>query len=213
MDFSDLVTREIDERFCYIKYDTFELIMMKDNNYINATKLCKLEGKDFHRWKRLEGTKELIEEIKRINNVWKIKSVPQDLGVPEVIITVEPEDKSDKKYEVAGSYIHQDLLYHITSWISPSFSVKVSKIVNCYIYGKYEFKVKEKENKIDELMELLYKFNDKYDKDTAKLDKYNKLMEEKYDRDIAETRELYRGQHEEVKELKKHNNYLIPLNV
>ncbi|QRM15856.1 n1r/p28-like protein [Albatrosspox virus] len=62
-------------------------------------------------------------------------------------------------------------------------------------------------------MELLYKFNDKYDKDTAKLDKYNKLMEEKYDRDIAETRELYRGQHEEVKELKKHNNYLIPLNV
>ncbi|QRM15500.1 N1R/p28-like protein [Mudlarkpox virus] len=57
-------------------------------------------------------------------------------------------------------------------------------------------------------MELLYKFNDKYDKDTAKLDKYNKLMEEKYDRDIAETRELYRGQHEEVKELKKHNKII-----
>ncbi|QRI42941.1 N1R/p28-like protein [Cheloniid poxvirus 1] len=213
MDFTDLITREIDERFCYIQYDKFELIMMKENNYVNATKMCKFENKRFRNWIRLDGSKELIRKIEEIDGIWKTKSVPQDLGVPEVIITVEPEDKSDKKYEVAGSYIHQDLLYHITSWISPSFSVKVSKIVNCYIYGKYEFKVKEKENKIDELMELLYKFNDKYDKDTAKLDKYNKLMEEKYDRDIAETRELYRGQHEEVKELKKHNNYLIPLNV
>ncbi|UWX11393.1 CRPV-284 [Crowpox virus] len=80
MDFSNLVTREIDERFCYIKYDTFELIMMKENNYVNATKLCKLGGKDFHRWKRLEGTKELIKKVNEMNNVWKVKSSPPDLG-------------------------------------------------------------------------------------------------------------------------------------
>ncbi|AUD40226.1 N1R/p28 family protein [Flamingopox virus FGPVKD09] len=220
MDFSDLVTREIDERFCYIKYDTFELIMMKENNYVNATKLCKLGGKDFHRWKRLDGSKALIEEIKRINNVWKIKSAPPDLGGLEVIITVESEGKSNKKYEVAGSYVHQDLLPHIASWISPSFAIKVSKIINCYVSGKYEFKLKEKEIEIKEkettnkeLLELLREFDKKYDRDIAEMKEryreqrreakeHNKRMEEKYDRDTQELKQGLKELKEENKELK-----------
>ncbi|AAR83511.1 CNPV165 N1R/p28-like protein [Canarypox virus] len=187
MDFSNLVTREIDERFCYIKYDKFELIMMKENGFINATKLCKLGGKDFHRWKRLDYSKELIREVEAINDIWKLKSPPPDLG--GVILEVGTVSKGKHQYEVAGSYVHQDLIPHITSWISPSFAIKVSKIINCYVSGKYEFKLKEKENKIDELMELLYEFNSKYDRDTAKLEKYNKRMEEKYDKDTRELKE------------------------
>lgn len=80
MDFSNLVTREIDERFCYIKYDKFELIMMKENGFINATKLCKFGGKDFHRWKRLDYSKELIKEVEAINDIWKLKSPPRSGG-------------------------------------------------------------------------------------------------------------------------------------
>ncbi|QRM16126.1 n1r/p28-like protein [Albatrosspox virus] len=189
MDFSELVTREIDERFCYIKYDTFELIMMKENNYINATKLCKLEGKEFYNWRKLEGSRELVKKVEEINNFWKVKSPPSDQKGLDIIITIESEGRNGKKYEVAGSYVHPDLIPHIASWISPSFAVKVSKIINCYVSGKYEFKLKERENKIDELMELLYKFNDKYDRDTAKLEKYNKRMEKKYDRDTRELKE------------------------
>uniref|UniRef100_A0AAT9UQH0 KilA N domain protein n=1 Tax=Apapanepox virus TaxID=3049969 RepID=A0AAT9UQH0_9POXV len=215
MDFSDLVTREIDERFCYIKYDTFELIMMKENNYINATKLCKLEDKKFKNWLRLEGTKELISKMDEVNSVWNIKSPGSDLS--RVILEVGTESKGKHQYEVAGSYVHPDLIPHIASWISPLFAIKVSKIINCYVSGKYEFKLKEREeeirkreNKIDELMELLYKFNDKYDRDIAKADeryreqrkeakehkKQNKelsfnikRMEEKYDRDTKELKE------------------------
>ncbi|UOX38653.1 KilA N domain protein [Finch poxvirus] len=190
MDFSELVTREIDERFCYIKYDTFELIMMKENNYINATKLCKLGEKEFYNWRKLEGSRELVKKVEEINNFWKVKSPPSD--VKGVILEVGTVSKGKHQYEVAGSYVHPDLIPHIASWISPSFAIKVSKIINCYVSGKYEFKLKEKENKIDELMELLYQFNDKYDRDTAKLEKYNKRMEEKYDRDIAKAEERYR---------------------
>ncbi|UOX38640.1 KilA N domain protein [Finch poxvirus] len=196
MDFSELVTREIDERFCYIKYDTFELIMMKENNYINATKLCKLEGKEFYNWRKLEGSRELVKKVEEINNFWKVKPAPSDQKGLDIIITIESEGRNGKKYEVAGSYVHPDLIPHIASWISPSFAIKVSKIINCYFSGKYEFKLKEREeeirkreNKIDELMELLYKFNDKYDRDTAKLEKYNKRMEKKYDRDTRELKE------------------------
>ncbi|QZW33545.1 MPPV-234 N1R/p28-like protein [Magpiepox virus 2] len=39
--------------------------MLKENNYINFTKLYKLGGKDFHLWKHLDGSKELNEEMKR----------------------------------------------------------------------------------------------------------------------------------------------------
>lgn len=106
-----------------------------------------------------------------------------------MILEVGTISKGKHQYEVAGSYVHQDLIPHITSWISPSFTIKVSKIINCYVSGKYEFKLKEKENKIDELMELLYEFNSKYDRDTAKLEKYNKRMEEKYDKDTRELKE------------------------
>ncbi|QRM15797.1 n1r/p28-like protein [Penguinpox virus 2] len=38
-------------------------------------------------------------------------------------------------------------------------------------------------------MELLYEFNSKYDRDTAKLEKHNKRMEEKYDKDTRELKE------------------------
>nr|WCB86993.1 CPPV182 N1R/p28-like protein [Cooks petrelpox virus] len=197
MDFSDLVTREIDERFCYIKYDTFELIMMKENGFINATKLCKLGGKEFKKWIRLDGSKELIKTVEETNSIWKINPTRPDVAQLEIIITVSNEGKNDKKYEISGSYVHQDLIPHIASWISPLFAIKVSKIVNCYVSGKYEFKLKEREeeirkreNKIDELMELLYKFNDKYDKDTLEL------------------KELYREQRKEAKEHKKQSKEL-----
>ncbi|UWX11387.1 CRPV-278 [Crowpox virus] len=69
MDFSELITREIDKRFCYIKYDTFELIMMKENNYVNATKLCILGNKRFRDWLRLDGSKDLIKKVEEMNGL------------------------------------------------------------------------------------------------------------------------------------------------
>ncbi|QRI42940.1 N1R/p28-like protein [Cheloniid poxvirus 1] len=73
MNFSRLITDEIDGRFCYIKYDEFDLTMIKDNNYINATKLCKLGGKKFTNWIKLKESKELIKTVQEINNFWNIK--------------------------------------------------------------------------------------------------------------------------------------------
>uniref|UniRef100_A0AAT9URX7 KilA N domain protein n=1 Tax=Apapanepox virus TaxID=3049969 RepID=A0AAT9URX7_9POXV len=192
MDFSNLVTREIDERFCYIKYDEFDLIMMKENGFVNATKLCKIGNREFRKWIRLDGSKELIRKVEEMNQI--SKSAPARSG-RGIIIEVNGANQYTK-YDIAGSYVHQDLIPHISSWISPLFAVKVSKIINCYVSGKYEFKLKEKENKIDELMELLYKFNDKYDRDTLELKKlyreqrkHAKRMEEKYDLDTRELKE------------------------
>uniref|UniRef100_A0AAT9UP03 KilA N domain protein n=1 Tax=Condorpox virus TaxID=3049970 RepID=A0AAT9UP03_9POXV len=215
MDFSNLVTREIDERFCYIKYDEFDLIMMKENGFINATKLCKIGNREFRKWIRLNGSKELIRKVEEMNQI--SKSAPARSG-RGIIIEVNGANQYTK-YDIAGSYVHQDLIPHISSWISPLFAVKVSKIINCYVSGKYEFKLKEKENKIDELMELLYKFNDKYDRDTLELKKlyreqrkHAKRMEEKYDLDTRELKEHNKRMEEkydrDTRELKEHNKEL-----
>ncbi|ARE67454.1 SWPV2-ORF210 [Shearwaterpox virus] len=213
MDFSNLVTHEINERFCYIKYDTFDLIMMKKNGFINATKLCKLGGRNLKHWLENKQSKELVKELENIYEVWKIKSLGQNSG--KMILEVNAESEKEHQYDVSGYYIHQDLLPHICSWISPLFAIRVYKIINCYVSGKYEFKLKHSDNTNKELLELIKEFNRKYDKDTLEskerykeLDNYSKRMEEKYDRDIAETRERYREQRKEAKELKEHNKKL-----
>src|ERR1051325_3786373 len=64
MNFKGIITKDLDNRFCRIQYDEFDLIMMKDNNFINATKLCTLGNKDFHYWLTNKNSKELIEEVK-----------------------------------------------------------------------------------------------------------------------------------------------------
>ncbi|ARF02773.1 SWPV1-199 [Shearwaterpox virus] len=215
MNLSELVTHEIDERFCCIRYNEFDLIMMKENGYINATNLCKARNKRFKNWLKLDGTKELIKTIEEVDNTWKIKSSYSDIN--RMILEVKNESNTENQYEVSGLYVHQDLIPHIASWISPLFAVKVSKIINSYISGKYKFNLKAKEEEIrqkeitnKELLELLRNFNDKYDKDTLELRKLYteqnnetkehknqnkeltciiKRMEEKYDRDTQELKE------------------------
>ncbi|QRM16196.1 n1r/p28-like protein [Albatrosspox virus] len=100
---------------------------------------------------RLDGTKELIRKVEEMNSILEVNPTPPDLGVENcqrVIINISNEGTSDKKYEVSGSYVHQDLIPHIASWISPLFAIKASKIINCYVSGKYEFKLKESDKSV-----------------------------------------------------------------
>jgi hypothetical protein len=61
--------------------------------------------------------------------------------------------------ELRGTYVHRDLIPNIASWISPSFSLKVNRIVNEYLLMKEKEKhaviVKQKDDKIDELKTMI----------------------------------------------------------
>ena len=57
----------------------------------------------------------------------------------DLLINVKGGDK--KLQMVTGTYAHPDLVPHIASWVSPSFAIKVSRIVNEYL-------VKEEKEKI-----------------------------------------------------------------
>ncbi|ARF02723.1 SWPV1-132 [Shearwaterpox virus] len=178
MDFTNLITSNIDEKFCYIRYDEFKLIMLKGNGFINATKLCKLGGKDFNKWKRLEGSKELIKNIE--DDV--IKSVASKSSI---ILEIN-ESKVKNKTDITGTYVHRYLIPYITSWISPHFAIKLSKIVTYYITGQYDDKLKSKEIELQKIYKALTDFSLKYDSDALELKEHNKLMEQKYEYDITD---------------------------
>lgn len=83
-------------------------IPIRQDGYINATKLCKAGKKKFHDWIRLNTTKELID------------SLSLTVGIPAVRLI----ESSEGRY--GGSWIHPDLAIHLAQWLSPSFAVQVS---------------------------------------------------------------------------------------
>lgn len=87
--------------------DDVDVILLKENNYINATKFCRKNGKDFYDWQRLNNTKDIIFEVENIIN-------------KPSIIKITTKDNISR-----GSYVHPYLLTHIGGWISPKFQVNV----------------------------------------------------------------------------------------
>ena len=181
----------INTDYAYGKYGDFTVIMMTSNRYINATKLCKQYGKEFKHWKENIGNKQLIEEVEK-----EISSVgyPSDELTNKSFII-----KTGGRNELLrGTYVHELLIPHIASWISPQFGIKVSKIVNSYIINEYITELKQKddiikdkvdninrlENKIDELLNKNKNMESMLEKNQLKLDKtFDKLvgMNEKLD--------------------------------
>lgn len=118
--------------FNFVTYNEVSLIIMKSNNYINATKLCESQKKNFRNWKKLSTSKFLIKDIKNINN---------QLKMPNKDMIIEVKEGVNSK--IQGFYVHQDLIYPIAYWISPIFAVKVNKIINYYLYNDYEIMISD----------------------------------------------------------------------
>src|SRR5271154_1630011 len=122
---------------------------MKNNGYINATKIChdaktkNGKRKQFKHWKESTNANLIMEEISIV-----VGAQTDDLLIPitggQIVV-------------IRGTYAHPDLIPHIASWASPSFAVRVSKIINGYFIKKAikekEKIIKKKDDKIDKLIE------------------------------------------------------------
>lgn len=142
-----IVFESIGDEYCWGNYAEFRVLIMRENGYINATKLCKDGGKSFKHWNDNQESNDLIKEL------------ASSAGIPTELISIKNMKGS---YELRGTYVHRDLVPNIASWISPSFSLKVSRIVNEYLLMKEKEKhakliakknkeIEEKDDKIDEL--------------------------------------------------------------
>jgi FtsZ-binding cell division protein ZapB len=142
----NIIFKDINDDYAWAKYGDFKVIIMKENGYINATKICndaKTKNgtkKELKHWKENSVTKDLMKEING------------SVGYPTDPLFINIVKGPN---ELRGTYAHPDLIPHIASWASPQFAVRVSKILNKYFIKKAlkekEKEIKKKDDKIDKL--------------------------------------------------------------
>ena len=113
-DLSKLKIRDIDFNFCIINYGDLEVILMKYNNYVNISKICGLDSKEFKHWKENKKSKELLDKVYELLNGFKL-----DEKIIHPIIYI------DSPMEFRGSYIHPYLFNSIINFLSPKFYLKL----------------------------------------------------------------------------------------
>lgn len=136
----------ITDRFGYGKYLDVEIVIDSDTGYINASKLCKQNGRRLAKWFENTTTEELIKEWSSRNR--GPNSDPYyEIDRSNLIGLVKTEQD-----QILGKYFHKHLLVNLAQWISPAFALKVSEIVDDYNDRHNRSLLKEKDDKIDELM-------------------------------------------------------------
>src|SRR3981189_3947378 len=157
---SDIAYEQISENFWYGIYGSFNVILMKDCGFINASKLCSSGQKDVDRWCNNKSSKELMKCVSakldlnmvsantqpspdnstvalqhRNPEIWGLRSL--------VCKNVHTFNQTDIERIISGSYCHPLLIPHIACWVSPEFAINVSEIVNDYYINEYKTKLEE----------------------------------------------------------------------
>jgi len=94
--------------------------------YINATSMCKIAWKLFADYKRLNSTKEFLNELS------------PDMGIP---ITGLIQTIQGWTPELQWTWIHPQVAIHLAQWLSPKFAVAVSKWVFEWLWWSYKERV------------------------------------------------------------------------
>jgi hypothetical protein len=145
-DIRNIIFEKINDKFAYGKLDKFKVVIMINNGYINATKLCNDANKQLIHWMENKRSKEMIKDFGKFTG----------LSRDELVIKVN----GGKLTKISGTYMHYTLITHIASWCNTKYAFIVSTIVNNY-HSKQAVEEKDK---------MLQKKDDKIDKMSKKID-------------------------------------------
>ena len=121
------------------------MIPIRKDGMINATELCKAGGKKFNHYHNLKQTQEFITELEKSENIPQSKLIiVKHGGISELRYT----DSLNPK--IQGTWIHRKVAYNLAQWISPYFSVQVSKILD-ELFTKGEVKLQRPVRKLLDL--------------------------------------------------------------
>ena len=127
------------------------IISRIEDNYINATQLCKAGNKKFNHWFSLDTTKELINKLS--NKLFNENETVPDTGITAsgsyslIEINKGGNDKNNQE-----TWIHPKLAIQLAQWISADFALQVSDwILNLFSNGKVEVNIKMLKNQNKEL--------------------------------------------------------------
>src|SRR5258708_3970345 len=106
------------------KYGGQEVVMHRDTGYVNVTKLCKAQNKQFGHWNRNKGTKDMSDDLAE-----KLTHNGSPVTRAQMIFVVEGGSGKNKK-NISGTYVHPILLPHVVSWLDSDMAGVVSIIAN-----------------------------------------------------------------------------------
>jgi len=158
---SSICYEQIKDTFYYGIYGDFKLVIDKNTDCFNATKLCETTGKKFKDWFRLAKSKELIEYYNVLKSPptspsrddakkTRSRSAPRlfestvekdATGIPVASFYEINGYQHGIHKETTGTYLCKELILSLATWISNDFYHKCFNIVNHY-FAK-DFKERE----------------------------------------------------------------------
>jgi hypothetical protein len=196
---SDCVYEHITRSFYYGLFGDFKLVIDTKTGYFNATKLCTEGGKHFRQWKVLEKSKHMIKFF---------NSRRQNSDAYEV----NGYNKDQIEKQVTGTYVPKELILDIASWISIEFYDKCNKVIINYFVNEFKkmdkSKLKNKIKEVEEQMERLTLEHEEVVK--IKDDKIDELRELilKQDQEREKDRQYMRSLGISLEEVKDQNDGL-----
>ena len=115
-DFRNLIRKDIDEDYGKGKLGSLDVIIMKENGFVNAIKLRENADKDFNNWMQMKRHKRIVDELIRRN---KRKG-----GNTHSILEVTTGPKKTR-----GTYVDSLLITHVAAWCNVNYASEVSRIV------------------------------------------------------------------------------------
>jgi hypothetical protein len=116
-----VIFEDINEKYTWANYGLFKLIMMKENGFLNVTKMCDECGKSFFNWKKNKSSKDLIKCLLESLNLHSEN---------DILVIISTGSKHETY--LRGTYAHPDLIIHIAMWLSPMFSIYVNFIISSW---------------------------------------------------------------------------------
>ncbi|ALA62424.1 N1R/p28 family protein [Turkeypox virus] len=174
-----IIVKDIDSNFCYIRYYGIDTIMMKANNYINATKICNSTNKRFREWYSMKSSKDIIRIIMKNKH-------------EKPIIDVGLGPSGPYRYETVGTYVHYNIIPHVVAWAYPLHAVKFSKIINNNTEHGADTITYKDNNDIRELTKIICKM---YYRDIVDIRESIKKLDNNYKKNIRKLQQNERFQY------------------
>ena len=175
---SDICYNQICGDYWHANYLGLQVIMMKSNGYINASKLCMDGGKLLKHWLENKNSKEMMRYCENAmnqsdssnstfptdlalggatagipavagGNANNVISPNQSASIPSTILITGGDDMA-----VRGTYVCSKLIPHIASWVSIEFGYRVACIIEDFVVRDYQERLNKEKDKASELCKL-----------------------------------------------------------
>lgn len=114
--------------------------------YVNATAMCKANGKELSNWIKRAGTRLYLKELSldtglKINSA-KASNPLTALELPIVrtqdsSLIIKIEGTPDGNPSLQGTWVHPEVAVDIASWISPKFKVWANRTLRLIVAGQF----------------------------------------------------------------------------